>query len=99
MTILAPCGRNLGSHNNFKLLDIVAGGKGIFPYEKIMSSDRIDIKASGNFFDRTDFFSVLKQQNVSNQDYKISYYLWNTLRIRNLSDINNFYNAQMLFIV
>ena len=60
MTILAPCGRNLGSHKNFKLLDKVAGGKGIFPYEKIISSDRIDIKASGNFFDRTDFFRRFK---------------------------------------
>ena len=34
------------------------------------------------------------QKNVSNEDYKISFYLWNTLKMRNLSGMNNLYNAQ-----
>ena len=37
----------------FKILEIIVGGKGIFPYEKIISSDSLDIKPSGQFFDRT----------------------------------------------
>ena len=78
----------------FKILDIIAIGKGIFPYEKIISSDSLDIKPSGQFFHRTEFFIILKQQNVSNEDWKIYFYLWNTLEMRNLSDMNNIYNAQ-----
>ena len=78
----------------FKVLDISAIGKGMFPYEKIISSDGLDIKPPRQFFERTEFFIILKQQNVSYEDYKISFYLWNTLEIRNLSDMNNIYNAQ-----
>ena len=78
----------------FKIIDIIAIGKGIFPYEKIISSDSLDIKPSGQFFHRTEFFIILKQQNVSNEDWKIYFYLWNTLEMRNLSDMNNIYNAQ-----
>ena len=75
----------------FKILEIIAGGKGIFPYEKIISSDSLDIKPSGKFSDRTEFFSILKQQYVSNEDYKIYFCLWNTLKMRNLSDMNDLY--------
>ena len=52
----------------FKILDIIAIAKGIFPYEKIISSDSLDINPSGQFLYRTEFFSILRQQNVSNED-------------------------------
>ena len=77
-----------------RLLDIIAGGKSIFPHKKIISSDFLDIKPSGEFFGRTEFFRVLKQQNVSKEDYEIFYYLWKTSRMRNLSDMNDLCNAQ-----
>ena len=82
-----------------KILETIAGIMGMFPYEKITSSDSLDIKPSGQFFDRTEFFSILKQQNVSNKGYKISFYLWNTLKLRNLSDINDLYNAQNVILL
>ena len=75
-------------------MDIIATDKGIFQYEKIILSDSWDIKPSGQFFDRTEFFSILKQQDVSNEDYKIYFYLWNTLKMGNLSDMNSLYKAQ-----
>ena len=37
----------------FKISEIIAGGKAIFSHEKIISSDRLDIKPSGQFFDWT----------------------------------------------
>ena len=37
----------------FKISEIIAGGKGIFSHEKIIPSDRLDIKPSGQFFDWT----------------------------------------------
>ena len=82
----------------FKVLDINAIGNGMFPYEKIIFSDSLDIKPPRQFFDRTKFFIILKQQNVSNEDYKISFYLWNTLEIRNPSDMNNIYNPQDIIL-
>ena len=44
----------------FKILEIIVGGKGIFPYEKIISSDSLDIKPSGQFFDWTLIFQHSK---------------------------------------
>ena len=43
-------------------MGVTAGGKGIYPYEKIISSDTLEIKSLGEFFNRTEFFGVLKQQ-------------------------------------
>ena len=60
-----------------KILEIIAGSKDVFPYERIISSDSLDIKSQGKFFDRTEFLGFLKQQNVSNEDCKVSFYLWN----------------------
>ena len=80
-------------------MDIIAGGKGIFPHKKIISSDFLDIKPSGKFFGRTEFFKVLKQQNVSKLDYEIFYYLWKTLRMRNLSDMSDLYNVQHVILL
>ena len=51
------------------------------------------------FVDRTEFFSILKQQNVSNEDCKTSFYLWNTLKMRNVSDMNDLYNAQDVILM
>ena len=82
-----------------RLLDTIAGGKGIFPHKKIISSDFLDIKPSGEFFGRTEFFRVLKQQNVSKGDYEIFHYLWKTLRMRNLSDMSDLYNAQHVILL
>ena len=63
MTILALCGKKFGVSKKFKILEIIAGGKGIFPYQKILSSDSLDMKPSGKFFYRNEFFNILKQQN------------------------------------
>ena len=82
-----------------KILEIIAGSKGVFPYERIISSDSLDIKSQGKFFDRTEFLGFLKQQNVSNEDCKVSFYLWNTLKMRNLSDMNDLYNAQDVILL
>ena len=61
-----------------KLLDVIAGDKGIIPYEKIVTQNSIDIVPLGDFFENTEFFSALKQKNVSDEDYETSYYLWKT---------------------
>ena len=53
----------------------------------------------GDFFEKTEFFSALKQKNVSDEDYETSYYLWKTPKMRNLSDMNDLYNAQDVILL
>ena len=40
------------------------------------------------------FFSELKMKRVDDEDYAHSQYLFKTLKMRNLSDMNNLYNFQ-----
>ena len=49
-----------------KILDIIESGKGVMPYEKIRNIESLDSFPDGDFFDHTEFFSSLKQTNVSN---------------------------------
>ena len=74
-------------------MDLIASN----PYKKIKSSDSFGIKPSGQSFDRNEFCSILKQQNVSNEDYKVSFYIWNTLKMKHLSDMSDLYNS--IFII
>ena len=70
-------------------------GKGIIPYEKIVDMNSMFLTPeNGVFFEKSEFFSDLKQKAVSDSDYKSSFSLYKTLKIRNLGDINNLYNAQ-----
>ena len=52
------------------------------------------VPESRDFFQEIQFFSELKQRFVSDDEYENSYYLCKTLRMRNLNDINDLYNAQ-----
>ena len=87
--------RFLGPKQKEKLLDIIANGKGIIPYEKIIDQNSFFITPENDvFFEKTEFYSDLKQRAVSGSDYESSYYLHTTLKIRNLDDMNDLYNAQ-----
>ena len=85
----------LGPSQKEKILDIVSGGKGIILYEMIVDMDSLDIKPVGEFYDKAQFFSELKMKRIDDEDYAHSQYLFKTLKMRNLSDINdNLYNFQ-----
>ena len=45
-------------------------------------------------FKKSEFYSDLKQRAVSNNDYESTFYLYRTLKMRNLGHINDLYNAQ-----
>ena len=51
------------------------------------------------FFAPTEFYSALKQKTVSDSDYESSKYLFETLKMRNLSDINDLYNVQDVILL
>ena len=47
------------------------------------------------FFEKSQFYSDLKQKAVSDSDYESSFFLYKTLRMRNFGDMNDLYNAQI----
>ena len=52
------------------------------------------IKPEGIFWEKSEFFSELKQKAVNNESYENSKYLYTTLKTRNLGDLKDLYNAQ-----
>ena len=79
-----------------KILEIIAEGKGIIPYENIVDINSMFLTPENDvFFEKSEFYSDLKQKIVvSDSDYEISFFLYKTLKIRNLGDMNYLYNAQ-----
>ena len=52
-----------------------------------------------DFWERTEFLSELKQSAVDYNDYENSKYLYQTLKMRNLDDMNDLYNAQDVILL
>ena len=52
-----------------------------------------------NFGKKTEFFSELKQSAVNDDDYENSKYLYQTLKMRNLGDLNDLYNTQDVILL
>lgn len=46
------------------------------------------------FIEKSEFYSDLKQRAASNSDYESSFYLYRTLKMQNVGDVNDLYNAQ-----
>ena len=81
-----------------KVLDIVAGGKGIITYELIVDMDSLLLTPDDEkFWKKFEFFSELKLQSVDNESYENSKYLYSTLKMRHLGDLNDLYNTQDVF--
>ena len=51
------------------------------------------------FWKKLNFFSELKQSAVNDEDYENSKYLYQTLKIRNLGDLNDLYNTQDMILL
>ena len=83
-----------------KIIDIVVSGKGIIPYEKIETIQSLSCKPeNGVFFTRDEFYSSLKAESVDEISYQNAKILFLTLKMRDLSDLNDLYNAQDVIIL
>ena len=49
--------------------------------------------------EKNEFFNELKLSAVSDENYENSKYLYQTLKIRNLGDLNNLYNTQGVILL
>ena len=61
--------------------------------------DSLLLPPDEEFWKRTEFFSELKLQTVDNESYENSKYLYTTLKMRNLGDLNNLYNTQDVILL
>ena len=89
----------LNSNKQNKILEIMSEGKGIIPYEIIVEMESFFIKPNIEFCAKSDFFSELKQSAVNDQDYEHSKNFYQTLKMRNLGDLNDLYNTQDVILL
>ena len=73
----------LSNQKKDKILDIVSTGKGIIPNELIVNMESFFITPDQDFW----------------EDYEQSKYLYQTLKMRNLGDLNDLYNAQDVIVL
>ena len=59
----------------------------------IVNMESLFITPHQDFWEKTEFFSELKQSAVNDEDYERSKYLYQTLKMRNLGDLNDLYNV------
>ena len=77
-----------------KILKITCEGKGIIPYEMVKDINSFLIKPEKDFWEKTEFYSELKQKHTTEEEYNDSKFLFQILKMRNLGDLNDLYNAQ-----
>ena len=61
--------RYLSFKKKEKILDIIAEGKGVVPYELIVDVQSFFIRPENDFWEKPEFFSELKQSTVNGEDY------------------------------
>ena len=83
-----------------EISDIIVGGKGVIPYEKINSIDSLNLKPEdGVFFLKDECFSTLDGKAVDDEDYLNSKKLYTLLQMRDFSDLNDLYNVQDVILL
>ena len=92
--------KNMNMSLKKKVMDIMVSGKGIIPYEKVKTIDSLSCKPeNGVFFSRDEFYSSLKDECVDETSYENAKNLFVFLKMRDLSDLNDLYNAQDVIIL
>ena len=82
-----------------KILQVTCEGKGIIPYEMVKDMYSFYIKPEKDFWDKSSFYSELKQKHASKEEYEDSKFLFETLKMRHLGDLNDLYNAQDVILL
>ena len=76
------------------VLDYLSSGKGMIPYQMITDFDSLKIAPENGFFEREDFYSSLKEKEISFEEYENIKNFFTVLRLKTLGDLNRIYNFQ-----
>ena len=80
--------------------DYLASGKGCFPYEIVTGFDSLSlITPDGEFWPGEAFYPRLKDENISVKEWENCENLYKIMRMRKLSDFNDFHNVQDVIIL
>ena len=69
-----------------KKLDLMAR-KGVYPYDYMDSFDKFSEKLPA----KEEFYSVLNNEHISDEDYKHTQNVWNTFSLKNMGEYHNLY--------
>ena len=81
------------------VLDYLTSGKGVIPYQMITDLDSLKKVPTGDFFEKQDFYSSLKEKDISDQYYEDVKKLFKLLRLETLRDMNKICNIQDTLIL
>ena len=81
------------------VLDYLASGKEMIPYQMITQFSSLEIKPKDDFFDQRDFYSSLEEKDISTEEYEIVKKNFKLLRLKTLGDMNRIYNFQDTLIL
>ena len=81
------------------VLDYLTSGKGMIPYQMINNFDSLNIRPETDFFKHADFYSSLKEKNISEEEYENVKKIFMVLRLKTLGDLNRIYNSQDIAIL
>ena len=76
------------------VLDYLSSGKGMIPYLMNTYFDSLQIVPEDGFFQYEDFYSSLKEKNISFEEYENVKKFFTVLRLKTLGDLNRIYNFQ-----
>ena len=78
------------------VMDYLSSGKGMIPYQMIMDFNSLEIKPEQHdgFLKHSDFYSSLKEKNISDEEYENVKRFFTVLRLKTLGDLNRIYNFQ-----
>ena len=82
-----------------EILKITCEGKGVIPYGLVRNLDSFFQTPEKDFWEKTDFYSELKQKHITDEEFENSKFLHQTLKMRNLGDLNDLYNAQDVILL
>ena len=60
----------LNEENEKWVLDYLCSGKGTIPYQMITDFDSLNLRPDGDFFKHENFYSTLKEKNISEERFK-----------------------------
>ena len=83
------------------ILDYLARGKGMIPYQKItdFESLKVHVPRGEEFFNKDDFYSTLMECSISDKDYGDVKKFFTLLDLKTLGDLNRYYNIQDTLIL
>ena len=82
------------------VLNYLVSGKGTIPYQTITDLDSVSTKPSdGEFFDKKSFYSILREKNISEEEYENVKKNFKILKLETLGDLNRIYNIQDTLIL